>query len=410
MKNTNPKPTRRSPNGAFSPHAARRHRGSPLIQALRASLAQRAYTADSHIAPLFDGLGMPIPAAQSVRDERLQNLLQVLGRFYVAESGILYPLLYAPRFSERTLRRDVNLLHAQKFLWMAPVSRKLVYPSVTGGKHVKVYGLTPEGRVMLEELRVVSDPLLLQQMKTADSRIQTIPKPSSLNHDLQISWWCASVVEGLRLIPWCSGIYVQVEYNTVRGQRPDALIVARFNLFAPRQNITDIPWMSLKEPMSPREMEVRWALELDNSTESLDVLKEKFETYRDFHRKGVYEKELQGDVLLAVVVQNRDRARRLALEFSHAWPDGWGLVSTSPALSGGDDLKLGPLWGDYFDMNTEAKVPLLSYLARDGAKRVYAPVMTRNMFRFYASLAKTHHVPDTLESLQDLMRERGVDV
>lgn len=382
---------------------------NPKLAAYREMLMRRSYVADSHVAPLRDGLDMRIPVAQSVPNERLHKLLGLIGRFYVMEISLIYPLMYVSRFSRNTLRRDLQLLHEQKLLWMVPISRTSLYPGVKGGKDIKIYGLTPEGRMVLEELGGM-DKETVSQLRTADSRTQTIPKPSSFGHDMQVSWWCGSMVEGLRLIPWCSGVYVQVEYTNMRGQRPDAILVARFNFLSPRQDLADIPWISMKERKGESEVEVRYALELDNSSESLDVLQAKFVKYRDYHKEGVYQKDFGGDLMLVLVVQDGNRARRLAKEFTHVWSEGWGVVSTSQALSRGDDLQFGALWATYKDMNTEESVLLLSRIQqqKNSQKRAYVPMITLNMFICAMDLALAGKAPETLTEVRDFMDDEGL--
>jgi hypothetical protein len=400
------RPGRKAQASAFSSLRAKQIRGSPEAEAAVRMLPPRTYESERGPAPLRDGLGLPVPAAQTIQEERLIEVLRLLGRVYVADAFTLFRTLYYQRFSIKTTYRDLKLLAEQKLVWHAPPPPGLFgTSSVTGANgRLKIYGLSRAGHQVLSNLGVESDERALEMLVARDVKGK-IPKPSSLAHDLQVTWWCSSMIEGLRLLPWCTGVFCQVEYNAVKNQRADALLIARFNFMSHRPDPSSIPWFS-GTPLRPDEVELRWALELDNSTESVNILVDKFITYRELHATGTYHRILNGDVLLMLVVQNARRAAYLAAEFSRVWPEGWGLVST-PGQKGANSTPFGALWGSYRDMNTQAEVPALSHLTRDAHGRVaeYTPLVPYGLWLAYLEWMKAHQQPPT--SMYDLLDETG---
>jgi hypothetical protein len=264
-----------------------------------------------------------------------------------------------------------------------------------------VYGLSKVGQQFLKNSAVEPDARVIAMMHAHPAGKPQVANQATLGHDLQVSWWCASMVECLRLIPWCTGVFCQSEVRSHKRQRIDAMIVARFNFRKRRENLDAIPWFDGR-PAQPDEIEVRWALELDNSTESGKVLLGKFINYRNLHAEGVYHTLFNGNMILVLIVQNPDRAAYLAAEFRRAWPEGWGLVTT-PDRMGADARALGVLWGRYFDMNSEAQVPLLSELARDTATDGYAyhPLLPYPVWERYLRLAQAGAAPESLFELEE---------
>jgi hypothetical protein len=372
-------------------------------------LPPRIYECERSGAPCADGLGFTVRSANPVADERMVELLRVLGRLYVSDVGNLHRMLSYRRYSEKTTYRDLKVLVAQKLVWQVPA-----YLGGVGTAHaphaphrpLNVYGLSRAGHQLLADLGVESDDRALELLVKRDVTGKAA-KPSSLAHDLQISWWCASMIEGLRLIPWCTGIWCQTEYNAIKSQRADALVIARFDFRNPRQEIQQIPWFA-GAPKREGEVELRWALELDNSTESVNVLVSKFITYRDLHRNGTYRAMLGGDVMLVLVVQNQQRAAYLAAEFERAWGRGWGVVST-PELA--NATPFGALWGTYLNMikdpaaTTSTPIPLLSAIVHDVnhaagiVSTAYAPVLTYAQWRAYLQLLCAGQPPQSRGAL-----------
>jgi Replication-relaxation len=215
-----------------------------------------------------------------------------------------------------------SYLTKKKYIWQAEVSAAALRQVNEGppGRNRLVFGLSRTGKQFLADLQVEPDPRALELLVARDVR-GAAPNQDQLEHDLQVTWWCMSMVEGLRLIPWCSSVYLQTEYRSSKTQRVDAILMARFDPYRHRENLDAIPWYDGK-PIKEHEFEIRWALELDNSTESVRVLVDKFVMYRDMHARGSYHKLFQGEMILVLMVQTPERAGYLAAEFLRAWPEG----------------------------------------------------------------------------------------
>lgn len=395
---------RRKPS-AFSSWQTRYRKGHPDGREAAALLPPRVYEAEKNPdLPRHDGLGLPVPRGISVKHERLMEVLRFLGRVYVADIETVYRMLYSRRYSVMTAYRDLEALAAQRLVWVtnAPAMIKC------GANHNNsstssarlVFGLSTIGKKLLGELRVEPDERSLELLVARDIRSRP-PKPDHLDHDLQVTWWCASMVEGLRLLPWCTTVYCQTEFRSAKKQRVDAVVVARFTFERPRRETQVIPWFD-GTPLQPDEVELRWALELDNSTESVNVLIDKFCAYRDLHYTGSYHRIFHGDLMLVLIVQNARRASYLAAEFKRAWPGGWGLVST-PDGFGANSTPYGALWGRYVDMATGGEVPLIAELTRDSARRVsaYTPLMTYPLWLAYLERLKAGRAPAALYELME---------
>lgn len=395
------------PPGAVSAWVKRIAALHPDVDAVMRMLPPRTYECERSAVPRADGLGFVLHSANPIADERMVELLRVLGRLYVADVRTLHRMLYYRRFHINTTYNDLNLLARQRLIWKVPAA--LSSESVARKRPVKpinVYGLSRAGHQLLADLGVESDDRALELLVKRDVTGRAA-KPSSLAHDLQVSWWCASMVEGLRLIPWCTGIWCQTEYNAIKSQRADALLVARFDFSHPRPEPQQIPWFA-GTPRRPGEIELRWALELDNSTESVNVLVNKFITYRDLHVNGTYQRMLGGDVLLVLVAQNLNRAAYLAAEFKRAWPGGWGVVST-PELA--NTTPFGALWGTYLHMITEQPTDLLGQVVRqvradEGVLEIgFASVLSYAQWRAYLQLLLAGTPPQSRGALNRHMEQ-----
>ncbi len=281
--------------GAFSAWKAREARATGAAVEILHMLPTRRYAAEEnpHVVG-YDGLGFPTLLASSPMDERLIELLCFLSRTYIADADILYRLFYYRRYSLSTLYKDLARLRERRYIWNTKITSLHNSVSNNGrpGRGHMVMGLSRAGKQLLMDLAVEADVRAVDLMIARDVRGRP-PKPSSLSHDLQVSGWCASMVEGLRLIPWCTSIYLRTEFTEIKGQRADAMLVARFDFRQPRPELEMIPWFD-GTPIKPGEIELRWALELDNSTESVPILIEKFVTYRDLHAEGTYHTMFKG--------------------------------------------------------------------------------------------------------------------
>lgn len=300
-------------------------------------------------------------------DDRQLAVLRLLGRIEVADRAIIAQALYREH-SPTTVKRDLLHLYTYRLIWRTPApptARALAATSQgrtgkVGGRRRMVYGLSHEGKAVLEQLDAEPDAHSLAVLKARDARGR-YPSPSTLGHDLQVAWWCASMLEGLRRLPWCHSVFCQTEFVVSAQQRIDAVIVARLDLSTPRSDSDALPWFD-GTPLRPGQIELRWALELDTGSEAIPVLLRKFVCYRDHHADGVYAQVFGGPVQLVLLVQSERRAGQLATEFQRAWTEGWGLVSL-PQPGAADHPAHGALWGVYRRLRDSQVQPLLTTIA-----------------------------------------------
>jgi hypothetical protein len=337
--------------------------------------------------------------------ERQIELLRLLGRLKVADAQTLFRSLYDGRFDIRTTYNDLTCMSKQRYIWEAKVSAVIWArrqpQEQPPGRNRTVYGLSRAGHRFLTELCVEPDPRSAELLVHRDTR-GAAPNQAELEHDLQVSWWCASVVRGLRLIPWCSSIYLQAAHPVSKGQRVDALLIARFDPYRHRANLDAIPWFDGAR-CGDHEFELRWALELDNGTQSFRTLVDRFVLHRDMHARGAYQRLFGGEVIPVLIAQIPERAAHLAAEYSRAWPEGWGLIST-PDASGARSSPFGPLWGTYVDMNNQYKVPLLSMIVRDPLTLQYGyhPLLPYEAWLRYLDLQRQGRPPQSLYDLEEV--------
>jgi hypothetical protein len=76
-------------------------------------------------------------------------------------------------------------------------------------------------------------------------------------------------------------------------------------------------------------------------------------------------------------------------------------VST-PDPSGARFTPFGPLWGKYYDMNTQYIIPLLSMIVRDPLTRQYGyhPLLTYEGWLKYLELQRQGRAPQSLYDLE----------
>jgi hypothetical protein len=394
----------------FSTWRARHVRGvsKEILEAESLLLPSLVYESERNpLLPGRDYSGKPIGREIAVREERLIELLRYLGRVYVADAETIYHILYRRRYGLKTAYRDLEEAKRRGYIWTDSAKGLHRKEQVvrTGGnlRGVQVYGLSTVGKQFLKHSATEAEEAYIKMLHAHSPKTANPANQATLGHDLQVSWWCGSMIECLRLIPWCTSIFCHSEVRAHKNQRIDAVIVARFNFKQYRSLLDSIPWYDGTRK-HPDEIEVRWALELDNSTESDKVLRRKFMTYRKLHMEGVYHKLFNGNMILVLIAQTADRAATLTSEFQRVWPDGWGLVST-PDRMGADSNPLGVLWGKYLDMNITQPVPLLSRITTSPAGEFgYQPLMTSEMWRTFLILAKEGRAPRTRDELLEHLK------
>jgi Replication-relaxation len=378
--------------GASRTWQQRQQRGDPRAMEAKKSLLTPTYTEELNPSlPRNDGFGLRVGVAHIIRHQRQADILRLIGHIGIATAATLHQVLYYPRYDMRTTYRDLNHLVDNKLLWQANATARF-----QGGRPERVYFLSYAGKDFIA--RNEMSGMNVDQRIIASKPQKKLSVINRVDHDIQVSWWCASMIEGLRLIPWCSGIYVQAQFRASSRQVMDALIVARFNFSRPREQVSAIPWFDGRV-RAEGEVELCWALEIDDSSESIPGILDTYIQYRDHHSSGTYHTLLQNHVLPVTIAQNSRRAAMLAAEFSRAWPEGWGLVST-PDRRGASSNPYGALWGRYADMNSGALVPLMSrVMYARGRPVTYQPVLHLDVWE---ALLRARAAGVDIQSLADL--------
>jgi hypothetical protein len=240
------------------------------------------------------------------------------------------------------------------------------------------YGLSHQGKELLNTLEVEQEPLTFERLVSRDSKGRK-PDLRTLSHDLQVSWWCLNVIMTATQNRACRKIYVQTEFYPEKSQRIDALVILRLNPdnLRPVEDVGSITFFDGTERRDG-EIDIRLALEVDKGTEELKVLLEKAEKYRDRHKAGIYTATLGGPVLPVFLVQTPRRAAQIAREYQDVWPTGWGVAGTPFSVNSRDSV----LWGKYKSLTTSQPFDLLTNMVVDTHGRVqFFPTMSREGWR-----------------------------
>jgi DNA-binding HxlR family transcriptional regulator len=318
--------------------------------------------------------GLPRPPAMPAISRRRAQLLRLLGRLEVMFSSQIYEMLYA-NVTRRSMQRDLEAMRDDGLIWRTTV-RYGTLPQAAGRvqppmKYPLVYGLTPEGKSVLDALGLEPDVRSLETLKTRDPRGRRVPT-LTLTHDLQVSWWCASILMAARASPLVQSVFAQVEFTTHSTQRLDALVILRVCPSRPRAVDGQIPWFD-GAPCPPDTHEVKLGLEVDMATEPLSQLLDKAIVTRDLTASGRYTELFGGPIRTVFLAPTPRRAAQIAAEWADAWPETWGVVSTP---RGAEHPAHGALWGDYRLLRDGATAaPLLAELLVGGDGRVRERVL-----------------------------------
>ncbi|NTU85311.1 MAG: hypothetical protein HGA45_39145 [Chloroflexales bacterium] len=314
--------------------------------------------------------GLPRPEAQLWLDPRQINVLRLLGRLEMMSSSQIYTMEYDGSLTRRTMQRQLEQLHVESKIWQSTV-RYSALPGHGGKsgpprKFPYIYGLTPEGKALLEGLGVEHDQRSLDGLRCREPRGRRISAPT-IAHDMVVSWWCSSVLMAAKASRLCTEVFVQSEFTVHEKQRFDALVVLRLNPERPRAEAGTIPWFEGR-PCPPEAIELRLGLEVDMATEALSVLAGKAAVTRDLHAAGLYHELFGGPVRTVFLVPTRRRAAQIAAEWRSAWPETWGVIATT---SSSEHAEHGTLWGDYRALaDGTQSVSLLDELVEGADRRV----------------------------------------
>src|SRR6266496_4529706 len=333
-------------------------------------------------AALTDRRGGIVPSALPLLDEREVLLMRLLGRLDLMTLTQIQQAVY-PTYTTRGVQKRLQYLLDDDLLWR--VQTRLVAAN-HAAEYAKVrkqgafaYGLSDQGKELLNTLEVEHDPLTFDRLVSRDPRGRK-PDLRTLAHDLQVSWWCLNIILDATENRYCRRVYVQTEFYPEKSQRIDALIILRLSPDNPRpaEDMGAIPFFDGTH-LQPGEIDIRFALEVDKGTEELKVLLEKAARYRDLHRAGVYTATLGGPVLPVFLAQTPRRAAQIAREFQDIWPSGWGVAGT-PASA--NSLRDGVLWGKYLSLINSEPFNLLTNMVVDPQGRVqFFPAISREDWR-----------------------------
>ena len=336
------------------------------------------------------GFGLDIPPLLPPSTNRQMQLLRCLGRLEFLSSHQI-KLLCFPDVTRQTMQNSLNNLLHGGLIWRIRSARHMDLPKQPGPGHLRppikqpyIYGLTHHGFALIDQRGVETDALALGRLHFRDPRGRQVDQ-LTLSHDMFVSYWCSSLLVGLRACPAVRSVFIATEFVVDKQQRMDALILIRLALPyvpGPRGGAERPPWyipLFDGEPRAPDEVEVRLALEIDRSTEELRILRGKAAAYRDrsIGTDNVYNTLFGGMVLPVVIVTNGRRAGRIAAEWTSVWKHGFGIVSTATRA---DHRTWGTLWGEYLSL-TDAKqsMNVLTTIVQDEKTRelTFQPVIQR---------------------------------
>lgn len=298
-------------------------------------------------------------------DNRDIEVLRALGRLGVLNSQMIYNLFFADS-TRQTMMRHLNKLYEEGRVWRTRIANyQQTYDAKTGKKvnapplkQPYVWGLTPEGRELIEAADAEVSERTYALLHTRDRRgIANINK-GQLKHDLLMSSWCASVVDAARRCRLLHSIFCHVEYVSHERQRIDGLLILIFDRSKQKHNLPGwkIPWYDYTPP-GGKSTAVRFALEADRGTESLGVLLGKAATYRELIVNGHYKHIVGGPVIPVFITPLVKRAAQIAMKWQNAWSDDGQLLPNTPGLVSSPECsthpKWGALWGEYFRLRDD---------------------------------------------------------
>src|SRR6266540_6367272 len=180
-------------------------------------------------AALTDRRGGIVPSALPLLDEREVLLMRLLGRLDLMTLTQIQQAVY-PTYTTRGVQKRLQYLMDDDLLWR--VQTRLVAAN-HAAEYAKVrkqgayaYGLSDQGKELLNTLEVERDPLTLERLRSRDPRGRK-PDLRTVSHDLQVSWWCLNVILAAAQNRFCRQLYIQTEFYPEKSQRIDALVIVR---------------------------------------------------------------------------------------------------------------------------------------------------------------------------------------
>lgn len=313
---------------------------------------------------------LPRPDTQRWLNHHQIGLLRLLGRLEMMSSAQIYAMVYRGRLTRRGMQRQLERLWNDGLVWRSTV-RYGALPGRAGQagpptKYPYVYGLSLEGKAMIDTMGLEHDQRSLDGLRARDPRGRRVPA-ATLAHDLTVSWWCSSILLAVRQSRICHEVFVQTEFVVSEQQRLDALVVLRLRPDHPRTRTGEIPWFDGR-PCPPDAVEVRLGLEIDMGTEQLSVIANKAAVTRSHQAAGLYTSLFGGPIRTIFIAPTRRRAAQIAAEWRTTWPETFGCVATMASC---EHQNYGVLWGDY-RMLVDGSQPaiLLSELVEGADRRI----------------------------------------
>ncbi len=285
--------------------------------------------------------------------ERDVAVLRLLGRLGMVMGQTIRDLI-CPDYHAASCRRLMRELTDRKLLWQARVPH-VNAAGRSQGRAWNVYGLTDEGRQMLDTFGVEPHDGTFERLIVRSKQAPSAPAVASLVSETYVSDWCASLLDQVRRTPMLAGVHMQRRYavtgrdGAVR-QTIGAMIVLAFD---PEQKTFErpgwsIPWLTDGATASSWRI-VRLALEVDTGVMAMRSLFEMAQTYAELTDNGTYQKLLGGSPRPVLITPPARRVRAVAEVWMGAWGGSPALLSSVARTC---HPEYGVLWGEYMALKT----------------------------------------------------------
>lgn len=294
-------------------------------------------------------------------NERALAALRALGRMGTVQGTILHALL-TPDLHASTSRLLWQQLTERKLIWQAGVpNRKTNATGQMRGPQYHVYGLTDEGRALIDSLGAEPHDGTFERLIYRPKQAPVLPSTLSLVHDTYLSNWCASLLDQVRRTPMLVGAHVQRRYavTDASGATVQTLGAAVVLAFDPKQTTFErapwvVPWLSMGVP-SPAWTIVRLAIEVDSGQSAPRALFAMAQTYATLTQTGGYrDAPLGGTPRPVLITLPGRRFKAVADVWMEAWPGSPAILSSVEKTTDPND---GVLWGQYMSLKTNPLQP-----------------------------------------------------
>jgi hypothetical protein len=195
----------------------------------------------------------------------------------------------------------------------------------SSGPPFAVYGLTTEGRHLLDTLGVEPHNGTFERL-IARSKHAKDPPSSERDVETYISDWCAELLAEVRRTPAFVGTRVQRSYAVTNAdgeqkQTIGALIVLAFD---EQQQMFDrlgwsIPWL-VDSVVPPTWHLARLALEVDTGMRGKRGWFALAQTYRRCAEEGLHKQVIGGSVCPVIICPDAERLKLVGEQWSAGWP------------------------------------------------------------------------------------------